>query len=90
MLAEVSMTAGRCTKRQVDVNFNGSSTGTHIVNATIEHQPRELEPDWAIGTTLDLMTDTMSQIYQLNATRRFTGNIDTFVRVTLESAYDAT
>ncbi|KAF2826052.1 hypothetical protein CC86DRAFT_407285 [Ophiobolus disseminans] len=91
MLAEVTMRVGRLLNQRVDINLLGASTGAHIVNASIRSSIPNLEPDWAIGPTLDLMTDVMRQIFQLNATDTYmANNLDGFVRGTLKLAYDAT
>ncbi|KAJ4304923.1 hypothetical protein N0V90_000451 [Kalmusia sp. IMI 367209] len=93
MLAEVSISAGRYRQRAVDLNLLGASTGTHIVNTTIDLKTDgslQLEPDWAVMPTLDMMTDVMRQIYQLNATSRFRkDNLNGYVRGTLKLGYDA-
>ncbi|ORX96071.1 hypothetical protein BCR34DRAFT_578875 [Clohesyomyces aquaticus] len=94
MLAEVGMKAGRYLQHSVDINLLGPSTGTHIANATlgsISDGAPSLQPDWAIMPTLDMMTDVMRQIYQLNATSRYQkNNLNGFIRGTLKLAYDST
>jgi hypothetical protein len=89
MQAKVGIRAGRYRQTLVDVNLLGSSTGTHIVNATVH--PRELEADWAVIPALDMMTDVMRQLYILNATGQYQkNNIEGFVRGSLKLGYDAT
>jgi len=92
MLANVNMTIGRYAARPVDLSLLGSSTGAHIINGTVPNRANAtLQPDWAIIPTLDMMTDVMRQIFQLNATQRYRlDNLDGYVRGSLKHAYDAT